>query len=291
MLRTIALRIGGLCNFFGRAFLELSRIMNRVNRSRIVQKGEGRDLYRTRFGDLFWLDRNNYVDQCIIGSGLFEERSTEIARRLVKPGATVLDVGANIGYYTTLLARLVGENGRVIAFEPTEYYGNVLRKNLEANRIVNVELHPLGLSDRDQVLDIQIGGSTATLHHPGVNPLERSERIRLTTLDDFVASQGLTRIDFIKVDVDGHEPLFLRGARKTLAGFDPLILMEVSHLHYLEAGFTAWDFYASLKEDGYRIFHENDLAEIRSRDEFLIKCGNFAYSTNVIITRKELPWA
>lgn len=266
-----------------------SQIDKRLSRSLIVKKGQDRDLYKTRFNELYWLDKNNYLDQCLIKDGYFEKHSTNATLQLVKKGDIVFDIGANIGYYSVLLAKLVGPKGRVLAFEPTNYFSQVLKKNLEANNATNnVEIFNFGLSEKEQDLEIHIDGPSATLHDSTVDPHAKNEMIKLVPLDNFIKQYNLKRLDFIKIDVDGHEPFFFLGSEKTLEKFDPIILMEISHLHYLRAGFTAWDFYDFLKTKNYKIYHEDKLTEINSKEDFLIKCGNFAYSSNIVITRKNL---
>lgn len=272
----------------GQIFIRLSHIDARLNRSIFVEKGRERDLYKTRFSEMFWLNKNIYLDQCIIRDGYFEKASTNATLQLVKKGDIVLDIGANIGYYSVLLAKLVGPNGRVLSFEPTKYFGQVLKKNLEANNSNNIEIFNLGLSDKEQELEIHIDGPSATLHDSVTAPHTNSEIIKLVPLDDFIKELDMERLDFIKIDVDGHEPFFFLGSEKTLEKFNPIILLEVSHLHYLRAGFTAWDFYDFLKIRNYKIYHEVNLTEINTKEDFLIKCGNFSYSTNIVISRKNL---
>ena len=201
-------------------------------RSRLVKKGDERSLYQTEQGDYFWLNETGHVDRCIIDTGVFEPFSTEVVNTLVKPGDHVLDIGSNIGYYSVLLSKLVGPEGKVVCFEPTEHFGKVLRKNLQENQLANVELYKFGLSDKDQELEIEIGISSATLHSVGKKKLFARENIKLTTLDTFLRNNSLERLDFIKIDVDGHEPFFLAGARETIDRFDPAILLEVNHLNY-----------------------------------------------------------
>lgn len=252
-------------------------------------KGDERSLYLTSSKDLFWLNKTGYIDRTIIEKGVFEPQSTEVTKRLVKQGNLVLDIGANIGYYSVMLSKLVGKSGKVIAFEPTEHFRKTLRMNLDANNITNVEVIDIGLSDKDQKLEIDIGPSSATLHSPlGFDSIESKEVINLTTLDSFVQKHNILQIDFIKIDVDGHEPFFFEGAWKSLNKYNPIVLLEVSHLHYLEAGFTAWDFYDLLKKNKYRIYHEEQFVEMKTKEDFLRNCANFAYSTNIIISRREL---
>jgi FkbM family methyltransferase len=175
----------------------------------------------------------------------------------------------------------------VLCFEPTEHFGEILKKNLEHNNISNVELIALGLSSKEQDLVIQIGVSSASLHSEK-DVTRNSESIKLISLDGFLEKYPLERIDFVKIDVDGHEPLILEGAWKTLDKYAPIILLEVSHQHYLKAGYTAWDFYHSLKQRHYNIYHESGLKELCTEQEFLLKCGNFTHSANIVITKREL---
>jgi len=275
----------------GNIFIRVSKLFDTSkshNSSSIIEQAYPRDLYRTVYDDYFWLDKNSYIDQCIINEGVFEEDLTQVVKKLIKRGDTVLDIGANIGYYSVIFSKLVFEEGNIISFEPTTFYRKVLKKNLEINDISNVEIINKGLSDKIQKLEIHIGGSTATFHNPKDIIPDTKEIVQLSTLDDFIERNPLKKIDLIKVDIDGHEPLFLKGAWNTIEKYNPIIILEISHLHYLQAGFNAWDFYDMLKGRNYKIYHEKNLAEIITKEDFLIKCGNFAYSANIIISQNEI---
>jgi FkbM family methyltransferase len=236
-----------------------------------------------------WLNNTGYIDRQIIAKGEFEPASTRAIKRFVKEGDVVIDVGANIGYYTVLMSRLAGASGKVIAFEPTRHFGGVLAENIAVNKLGNVEVVSSGLSNRAQEMLIDIGPSSATLHSPaGFDAILGHEEITLTTLNDFVKQRAPEKIDFIKVDIDGHEPLFFDGAWDALEKYSPIIIFEVSHLHYLEAGVAAWDFYDLVRSKGYKFYHEDDFAEIKSKENFLRRCANFAYSSNVLITKQAL---
>lgn len=259
------------------------------DKPKLIQHGETRSLYRLPAGYDLWLNDTGYIDKQIRAKGLFEQASTRAIKRFVKEGDVVIDVGANIGYYTVLFSKLAGTTGKVIAFEPTRHFGDVLRRNIEENSLGNVEVVNFGLSNKAQDLLIDIGPSSATLHSPaGFDAIISHEKISLTTLNDFVKKNNLTRIDFIKVDIDGHEPLFFEGAWDALEMYSPIVIFEISHLHYLEAGVAAWDFYDLVRSKGYRFFCEEDYTEIKSRENFLMRCANFAYSSNVLITKRTL---
>jgi FkbM family methyltransferase len=257
--------------------------------AKLVRRGEGRDLYATPIGDLLWLNTSGYLDRQIIDSGSFEAASMSAVRRLVREGDAVLDVGANIGYYTVRFGKLVGATGRVIAAEPTSHFRNTLERNIVENGLTNVQVLDYGFSDRADTVAIDIGPSSATMHSPpGFDRVLSRETIKLSRLDDVQASLGLQRLDFMKIDVDGHEPYVLRGAWSVLGKYSPIILMEISHLHYFQAGVFGWDFYSEIRDRGLRIYRETDFSEITSLERFLRECCNFDRSANIILAARPL---
>lgn len=258
-----------------------------LSKSKLIEKHELRNLYRTVHGDFFWLDPNKYLDKNIIKKGCFERKSTELLKNLIKKGDIVIDVGANIGYYSVIFSRLVGEDGKVMIFEPTYHYREVLETNLEANDINNAEIYDYGLSNKEDEIEIAIGDCSATLHWVADLPATKQEKIKLKTFDSFISEHNIKKVDFIKIDIDGHEPLFLEGGWDSLEKLKPIILLEVNHENYIEAGYTAWDFFTLLKRKKYYIYTE-DLEEIATKRMFLRVCGNFTHSANIIISLKQL---
>ena len=181
-----------------------------------------------------------------------------LVNQIVKKNDIVIDIGANIGYFTILFAKLVGENGKVYAFEPTNQYFNSLKENVLINELSNVEIFKKGFSDKNQELEINIDASSATIHQPIPEEIISKEIIRLSTLDDFIEEKKIGRINFIKIDIDGHEPFVMDGAIKSIQKNRPIIILEISHLHYFNAGITAWDFYDKIKSWGFHIYYEKD---------------------------------
>jgi len=285
----------------GYAFVNLSKRIRNDKRpasdnapgtTNLIKRETGRNLYQTEDGIRLWLSESSIIDKAIIDRGVWEETSTNLIRNLIKPGDVVLDVGANMGYYTSLIAKLVGPNGHVHAFEPTEHFGQALKRNVEENGFKNISIHDYGLSDRETELEIYVNNSTASLHmDPSVGGTF-SEAVHLFPLDGIAPKLGLGRLDFIKIDVDGHEPQFLRGAEETLMRFRPRILLEVNHTDYLAAGVTAWDFYDYVKGLGARIRNVDTNMFIETKGDFLKQCGNFgwqdamgvAFSRNVLLS-------
>ena len=178
--------------------------------------------------------------------------------RLVRPGMRVLNIGANVGIYALALAQLAGPTGEVHAFEPAPETQRALLANLywnQARSLVgsNVRCHQLALGDAD--------GAVKLFHYP--SHLQRSlfaqtpdqpyDEVRATTLDRWLAEQGITRVDLIWIDVEGAETMVLRGAAGLLGRDDaPTIVCEFNKKFGTPQGI--WDLLAS---HGYQFWHYN----------------------------------
>ena len=165
--------------------------------------------------------------------GSYEPQTERFIRQNVKPGMTVLDIGANTGYMTILLADMVGAYGQVHSFEPMPANYELLRKNVDANGLNQVHLHNFALSDRKGEATLHIdpgndGGNTiGNVAGEGWNG-HSAITVATEALDDFLGRAGIGKVDFIKIDVEGAESLVFAGAHKLLSRPDaPLIVCEV----------------------------------------------------------------
>ena len=183
-----------------------------------------------------------------------------LLRPLVPADAVVLDIGAHAGQFAKLFAKLAPE-GRVWSFEPGGYARSILRLALWLNGAANVTVVPMGLGDGFGIATLNLpekrpGSYGFGLAHLGASETRwarvAAEPILVGTIDGFVASQGLDRIDFIKADIEGWEAAMLRGGRETLARFRPALLLELTGAHLARAGDTLAGAYALLRELGYR---------------------------------------
>lgn len=177
-------------------------------------------------------------------------------QNLLAPGSTFIDVGANLGIYTLVASRLVGNSGRVIAFEPSMQSFPLLQKNAALNDLTNICALPAALSEKAGTVRLYqapccpSGNSLA--HHPSFP--ESFEYVVTETLDDVLRRIPARRVDVIKMDVQGAEELVLRGARRVVASTNPVIIFEfwpdgASLLGLSPYG--AWNLLAGL---GYRFF-------------------------------------
>lgn len=218
------------------------------------------DRAQVRRGGIAWdLDLREGIDFAIFLLGGFELRTLRLYRRIIQPGATVLDIGANIGAHTLPFADMVGSTGRVVAFEPTEFAYAKLQRNLKLNPRLRERVTPLQMalvdSSTAQVPE-QIYSSWPLDSEEGLHAVHRG-RLRGTqgasaaTLDDVVHSLKLERVDFIKLDVDGHEPEVLCGAAMTLTRFRPTVLLEWAPYLFGASSPKLDRAFAVLREAGY----------------------------------------
>jgi FkbM family methyltransferase len=179
-------------------------------------------------------------------------------------GGVVLDVGGNIGAVTLYLAAKVGPSGLVVAYEPDASNLDIFHRNLAVNGSPKqVQLVPKGVFDREGVREFFAGGNYTssflkTNYVEGGAAKYHVVNIPVTTLDAEAERLGLTRLDFVKMDVEGAEIAALRGARQMLTRFHPQIIVET---HLVNDQSTVGEVEQFLHECGYRQFARQDLAE------------------------------
>lgn len=169
--------------------------------------------------------KNNFTSFAVAVLG---ERDPDVMRFLrgwARPGFVVIDIGANIGTYTVPLARLVGPNGRVVAFEPNRPTFACLRQNVRQNRLGNVTLVRAAAGPESGFAGLVVTEDNFGEVHLAPPGGAEAARVAVTTVDEQVASLGLGRVDYIKIDVEGFELAALRGARRTLAA-NPKLLVQ-----------------------------------------------------------------
>lgn len=152
----------------------------------------------------------------------YEEPVRQVVREHLKPGDVFVDVGANIGVMTFLGASLVGPQGRVIAVEPNPDNVQLLYRSIVLNGSENVEVLPLAASDRRAVCSLTGRSNTHLIGARG--PQGGGRYVQSVGLDDLLGE--LPRLDFVKMDIEGHEPPALRGMLKLVTRHRPTLLTE-----------------------------------------------------------------
>lgn len=177
---------------------------------------------RRLFGHKIDLDVSRSTAQQLLvleGERAVEER--HLLRRLLRPGMTAVDVGANIGYYLLLIEQVVGSRGKVICIEPSSENLPELRRNIATNNFANVTLHEVALGDHEGEVGLRTGINSGIAIQDGA-----AYSVPLRRLDALVDEP----VHFLKVDVEGYEGQVLAGADGLLANHKPLLFLEL-HPH------------------------------------------------------------
>ena len=185
-----------------------------------VNKG----FWRTRYPELFFLDS------------------------IIRKGQTCIDIGANLGYYTTRLSALVGEQGKVYAVEPIPLFGEIWKKNVCPHKNPQVVLLPYALGEKEQKVTMGIPHKNGRLHH-GMTKIASSAPdsyvhyfdVLMKNPDEIFAH--LEALDFIKCDVEGYESQVFLNMKKTISRFRPLVQTELGGIENRK---TVIDFFVNL---------------------------------------------
>jgi FkbM family methyltransferase len=198
----------------------------------------------TVHGFKFTCDLSDWIGQYVFVTASYEEPTAALMAQVVRPGDLVVDVGANVGFFTLLLSRLVGKTGRVIAFEPMPHALDRLRAHVSLNRCENVTIRDCALGSSTGTEQLYLGPR----HHTSIasmQPREGAQTVEVAcrTLDDELQGEAVIRC--MKIDAEGWEPQVLAGARRVLERDPaPFLIAEVSD--------SAW--FGSLVAKGFQGF-------------------------------------
>jgi len=203
-----------------------------------------------------------HVELCrsLFVTGTYEPNEFVYLSDILKPGMVFIDAGASLGLYSLFASTLVGEEGAVLAVEPSRRDFQRLKENTELNHRKNIRLMPIGLSnvssDRDLLLADEMHSGQNTFGgfaYPGVQDIGR-QRVRVERLDDLVQKEKFKRVDVIKMDTEGHELFVLQGARETIERFKPVLLVELVDRSLSLQGCSSDQVWDLLIKMGYQIF-------------------------------------
>ena len=231
----------------------------------------------TRRGVTYELDLSEGIDLSVFVFGNFQGHLSAIERLGFADDAVVIDVGANIGAMSLPFAMLYSR-GRVYAFEPTDYAWAKLRRNCELNPLLSTRVESIqsfvGASDDATGLvayaSWRVGRQLdAEAHGVHCGTIKSAEGVGAVTLDRFCREHGVSRVDFVKIDTDGHELSVLEGARQILRECRPTVLFEVGLYVLAELDLDFLDYLALFEELDYVVYdihgrHEIDASNFTS---------------------------
>jgi len=201
---------------------------------------------------------HDYVGGAIIRDGFYEHEMVQLVRRLLRTGQTFFDVGAHVGQYSLLASELVGSTGAVHSFEPDPQTFRWLASNIRRNGLANICANQLALSSRREVLQFYL----SAVQDIGSNSLQRPKHfsgnvvsVTCVSLDEYLESARVPRVDLLKMDVEGAEGAVLAGATRLLAREDrPLLIIEFEEARQRAFGTSCARLAQSLTEWRYTLF-------------------------------------
>lgn len=183
---------------------------------------------------------------------------------LLAEGSHFIDIGAHVGWYTLYAAMQVGPSGRGYAFEPSPANHQLLKQNLELNKINHVAIKPLALSNHtgeaELFLSHQNSGDNGLVTEGRIRNRSEDEKTRvpISTLDTEFTAEEFKNVSFIKMDVQGSEPKILAGMENLLQHHQPCILLEYSPTHIYECGSSPFEIFAFIDKNKYMPFQVLD---------------------------------
>lgn len=183
--------------------------------------------FNTSLGHKITVFKNDHIGRKIELNGLYEKENLSLLNALIKKlnDPVVLDIGANIGNHALAFSTVAKV---VYAFEPLPEVFDLLKINVAQNKINNIQINNFALSDNAEEATIfmvqegNVGASSFDKREQNVKPVTVKKQIG----DDFIATNKINRVDFIKIDVEAHEVYVLRGLMSTLQQYKPIITME-----------------------------------------------------------------
>lgn len=205
---------------------------------------------------------NDVVGQDVIRTGWTEPESVRVISKLLKPGAIFFDIGAHVGQFTLVASKLVGSEGQVHSFEPDPESFRWLAQNLKKNRIANVFLNQVVVTDRVGYREFHLaapenmGSGSIT---PPRNPSRRTLRVPSTSIAEYCQTRQIHRVDFMKIDVEGAEIEVLTGGALLFNGNDrPILHIEFNERQHRALGRGLSDLSRDLTTFGYYLLRMTD---------------------------------
>lgn len=206
-----------------------------------------------------------------------------VLAKLARPGTTVIDVGANVGFYTRRFAEWIRPGGEVIAIEPEELNVESLRRVIGRYGLVNVKVVQAVASEQSETLRLQ-----PNPYHPADHRIaETGVEVTAISIDDLLRESGWPAVSLVKIDVQGAEERVLRGATRMLEQVRPPMFIEIDDAALREMGSSAQSVLNSLASYRYEIQRVVEGQRVRATErDILSLCQQGAYVDLLCVARE-----
>ena len=221
------------------------------------------------------LHPNDPVISGALALGVYETYQLDLFRSIVQKGMTVLDIGANVGLYTVIAAKLVGERGVVASFEPEGQNFEILQKNISDNGFKNIRPARMAIADKEGEVTLYLSEGNKGKHSLfKPSDTEGEQVVGTIRMDDWLERNNIGKVDVIKIDIQGAEPLAFAGMQKTLS-MRPVLLMEYDPKSIRESGHEPIEMLEMLLSQGYTLYSVEESTKSKKK---ISDIHSFTYS-------------
>lgn len=212
-----------------------------------------------------WAGPDNKIEKKILWSGdKYDFLNFEVIHELVIPGSVCFDIGANIGVYSVVFSKLSNHSENIHSFEPVDHIRSKLLVNARVNGFHHLNVNDFALGEAETIIDMyQVkkgvfrSGTSSFVKNEAVDAIgsEKFEikPVKVSTLDGYVEEKSISKIDFIKIDVEGFEWNVLQGGSHSLEHLRPAILMEYDEIRHKPVSAEMRDFFQRIRYDVYEV--------------------------------------
>jgi FkbM family methyltransferase len=215
----------------------------------------------------------------------FEKDETDYMCKVLKKGDVFIDIGSNIGLFSLIASKIVGDEGKVLCFEPSPLTFSRLKENVTINNFNNLDIRNLGLSDAIGELTFYVsnnGYDAWNSFSPSKdNKLELSINVPVSTLDFELNEIDKSKIKLVKIDVEGWEKFVLQGAKDFLTNFNPIVMVEFTEQNTFNSGYPVYDIFDIMENFGYTWYRLN-------KGELVLEEKKLYYPYDNLVAKKNI---
>lgn len=218
---------------------------------------KGKKVQSVYDGDIqMTLKLEDFIQQQIYFLGYYDKAGIQFLKNHIRPGSVFVDIGANIGAYTLIASKIIGDKGTVFAFEPVNRINNCLLENINLNHFTNVQVEKKALFEKNTTLKLNVSsdinlGMSSMYDHDEKSGVE--ELVTAIIGDEYFSDKKLSHIELIKIDIEGAELFALKGLKQTLLNFKPLLMVELNELVLQSAKISKDQIIDFLKDCNYHM--------------------------------------
>lgn len=227
--------------------------------------------YKKRLDENFFmlLNPTEHIQQQLFWYGFYEKELGDLLKKIIKPNDVFIDVGANIGYFSLLVAHRFS-SATVISFEPVTDLYKKMNDNITLNNTKNIISENVAAGELNGEKEIFVSApdnlGMSSFHKPE-NYSGYKEKAKVVAIDEWFKGSGLPRIDLIKLDIEGSELAALKGMQEILQNFKPFLIVEINPGTLSMFTLKPSDIYNFLAQQGFKRFLILENARLKQPDE------------------------